>query len=247
MLRVEGIHAGYGNTRVLRDVSVEVGDGEMVALLGPNGSGKTTLMKTIVGVLRPTAGHVMLDDQRLDGRRPNRITSMGVAIVPENRRVFSFLTVKENLLLAAHARKDKRGVQEDLGFLYDIFPLLEERSSAKGNELSGGQQQMVALGRAVMQRPTVVLMDEPSIGLSPVMVQQLPRMIRGVQERTGAAVLLVEQDAGVALDLATRGYVLRAGSVVRAGTAEELADSKVLLETYLGPTVTRTDPPAAGS
>jgi branched-chain amino acid transport system ATP-binding protein len=235
LLKVENVTAGYGRTLVLRDVTVTVEQGEMVALLGPNGAGKTTLMKTIVGLLRPSSGSIELAGNRIDGRRPEAIARAGVALVPEGRRVFAYLTVRENLILAASTRRDRSGVDEDMEFLYGIFPILEERATAKGNELSGGQQQMVALGRAVMQRPRVVLMDEPSIGLSPVMVQQLPRMIRGVQERTGASVLIVEQDAGVALGLASRGYVLRGGRLVRSGTADELRHSSVLLETYLGP------------
>jgi branched-chain amino acid transport system ATP-binding protein len=234
LLRVEDVSAGYGDRVVLRDLSLTVGDGELVAVLGPNGAGKTTLMKTLVGVVKPRQGRITLDDRRLDGRPPHTIARIGVALVPEHRRIFSTLSVRENLLLASRTRRDRAHVNEDLEFVFDLFPILKERSSARGTALSGGQQQMLALARAVMQRPTLVLMDEPSTGLSPIVVEQLPRMIAGVRDRTNAAVLLVEQDAGVALALADRGYVLRAGRIVHEGSAEELGHSAVLLEGYLG-------------
>jgi branched-chain amino acid transport system ATP-binding protein len=241
LLQVESLTAGYGRTLVLRDVTLGVDPGEMVALLGPNGAGKSTLMKTIVGLLRPHSGSVSVGGRRVDALRPDVIARAGVALVPEGRRIFAYLTVRENLLLAASARRDGKGVDDDLEFLYEVFPVLKERSGSMGNQLSGGQQQMVALGRAVMQQPRLVLMDEPSIGLSPLMVQQLPRMIQGVQERTGAAVLIVEQDAGLALGLASRGYIMRGGRIVREGATDDLRHSSVLLETYLG----SAEPPAA--
>jgi branched-chain amino acid transport system ATP-binding protein len=228
------VTAGYGRSAVLRDVSISVEAGEVVALLGPNGAGKSTLIKTIAGLLRPRAGQIHLGGSRIDGRRPHEIARLGVAVVPEGRRVFAYLTVAENLLLAGHGRRDRQGVKEDLEFLYGAFPALKERAAAMGNQLSGGQQQMVALGRAVMQRPKLILMDEPSIGLSPVLVQQLSPMIRRIQERTGAAILIVEQDAPMALELASRAYVLRGGRLVFSGGATELSDVRTLAEMYLG-------------
>jgi branched-chain amino acid transport system ATP-binding protein len=235
LLRVENVSAGYGSAVVIRDISLCVEAGETVALLGPNGAGKTTLLKTIAGVVRVRKGTVTLGEHQLHGRRPDQIARRGIASVPESRRVFSLLTVKENLLLASRAAGQQKHTDEDLGFVYDVFPVLRERSTAKGNELSGGQQQMVALARAVMQRPSAVLLDEPSVGLSPLIVQQLPVMIRGVQERTGAAMLLTEQDVGVALALASRGYVMRGGGIVFEGSRDELAQSSsVLVESYLG-------------
>jgi branched-chain amino acid transport system ATP-binding protein len=234
LLAVDGLVAGYGRTEVLRGLSLSVAPGELVAVLGANGVGKTTLLRAIMGMVRPRAGTVRFEGTDLTGRRPEEIVRHGLALVPEGRRVFSMLTVRENLLLASRSRGRGREVAEDLEVVFEIFPVLRERAGAHGDQLSGGQQQMVALGRAIMQRPRLVLMDEPSIGLSPLIVQQLPRMIQRVQERTGASVLLVEQDAGVALSLAARGYVLRGGSVALEASGDELAHSDVLLESYLG-------------
>jgi branched-chain amino acid transport system ATP-binding protein len=217
---------------VLRDVSLSVADGEMVALLGSNGAGKTTLMRTITGLVRPTAGAIRVGGADITRQSPDRVSRSGVALVPEGRRVFSMLTVRENLLLAGHGHG--KYTAEDLDFVCEVFPALKDKLRAHGDQLSGGQQQMVALGRAVMQRPRLILLDEPSIGLSPLIVQQLPRMIAGVQERTGAAVLLVEQDAGMALSLVDRAYLLRSGRIISEGAAAELRSSGLLIETYLG-------------
>lgn len=235
MLNVDGLVAGYGKSTVLHEVSVSLGENELVALLGSNGAGKSTLMKTIMGTVRPRRGTITLNGVRLDGKHPDEVARAGIALVPEGRGVFSMLTVRENLLLASHVlRRSRQEVKQDLEFVCEVFPALEQKWNAYGNELSGGQQQMVALGRAIMQRPKVVLLDEPSIGLAPVIVGVLPEMIEGVRARTGASVLLVEQDAGFALSLASRGYLLRAGSIAMEGTTDELRQSDALLEIYLG-------------
>jgi branched-chain amino acid transport system ATP-binding protein len=216
-------------------VSLTVAENEVVALLGSNGAGKSTLMKTITGTLRIREGSIKLDAVQLNGRQADQIAKAGIALVPEGRGVFSMLTVRENLLLASRVRRlSRREVRDDLDFVSQIFPELSSKWKAYGNELSGGQQQMVALGRAIMQRPKVVMLDEPSIGLAPVIVARLPEMIEGVRHRTGAAVLLVEQDAGLALSLATRTYVLQAGQIAYEGAAADLANSQALAEMYLG-------------
>jgi branched-chain amino acid transport system ATP-binding protein len=234
-LTLEHVAAAYGKSVVLHDVSMVVGENEMVTLLGSNGAGKTTLMRAITGTLKLKQGRITLNDRRLDGMSPDRIAQAGVALVPEGRQIFSMLTVRENLLLAGHRqRRAKRRLQDDLDFVCTIFPELKSKWKAYGNELSGGQQQMVALGRAIMQRPRIVLLDEPSIGLSPLIVGRLPEMIEGVRERTGAAILLVEQDAGLALSLAQRGYVLQSGRIALSGSGAELKASATLTEIYLG-------------
>lgn len=234
MLSVENLTAGYGVTRVLRDVSIDVQADEIVTILGPNGAGKSTLMKTITGIVRPTTGQITLNGERIDRFATDKIARRGIALVPEGRRMFSLLTVKEALMLAGHAHGDRKAMRDDLEYVFSVFPVLAERASARGDQLSGGQQQMVALGRAIMQRPNVVLMDEPSVGLAPMIVQQLPKMIGEVKERTGACVLLIEQEAGMALAVASRGYVLQSGKIIQTGTAEELSNSEMLIETYLG-------------
>jgi branched-chain amino acid transport system ATP-binding protein len=243
LLTVEEVVAGYGRSTVLKGVSLTVGDNEMVALLGSNGSGKSTLMKTITGLLRIRGGSIRLGSTRLDGRHADEIAKDGIALVPEGRGVFSMLTVRENLLLASRVRRlSRQEVRDDLDFVCEIFPVLAEKWKAYGDQLSGGQQQMVALGRAIMQRPQVVLLDEPSNGLAPVIVDRLPEMIEGVRKRTGAAVLLVEQDAGFALSLATRGYLLKGGEIAMEGSVAELESSDALTEIYLGPSEARETP-----
>jgi branched-chain amino acid transport system ATP-binding protein len=243
LLTVEEVVAGYGRSTVLKGVSLTVGDNEMVALLGSNGSGKSTLMKTITGLLRIRGGSIRLGSTRLDGRHADEIAKDGIALVPEGRGVFSMLTVRENLLLASRVRRlSRQEVRDDLDFVCEIFPVLTEKWKAYGDQLSGGQQQMVALGRAIMQRPQVVLLDEPSNGLAPVIVDRLPEMIEGVRKRTGAAVLLVEQDAGFALSLATRGYLLKGGEIAMEGSVAELESSDALTEIYLGPSEARETP-----
>ena len=234
MLSVDGVSAGYGRVTVLRDVSLTVGDDELVALVGHNGAGKTTLMKTVTGIVSVASGRIRFAGADISGIGPHKIARRGIAVVPEGRRIFTMLSVRENLLLASRARGGGRHVREDLAFVYEMFPLLEERAGSRGDQLSGGQQQMLALGRTVMQRPRLILMDEPSIGLSPLIVQQLPAMISRVRERTGASILLVEQDAGLALSLASRVYVLERGTITHTGPAEQFVDSELLVEAYLG-------------
>ncbi len=232
MLSVAELQARYGPTPVLRGVSLEVQPREIVSVLGPNGAGKSTLIRVIMGLLRPTAGRIELAGEPVTGKRADQLSRRGLALVPEGRRILTGLTVKENLLLASRERG--QAVRDDLEFVMDVFPALKAKLRAWGNELSGGQQQMLALGRAIMQRPALVMMDEPSTGLSPLIVAELPGMISALQQRTGAAVLLVEQQLALALAVSSRGYVLSGGRVVRSAPTGELTRSEALQQAYLG-------------
>lgn len=234
MLSVDKITVRYGAVTAVRDFSLEVGDTETVAVLGPNGAGKSSLVRAICGFARVVSGQIMLNDVELTNRPSHHIARLGLALVPEGRQLFTTLTVKENLVLAARAVKS-RYIAVDLEFVIDLFPVINQRANALASELSGGQAQMVSLARAIMQRPRLILMDEPSTGLSPLIVRQLPGLISAVRNRTGAAVLLVEQNSNMALEVASRVYVMRTGRSIHTGTAAELrANSSVVLDAYLG-------------
>jgi branched-chain amino acid transport system ATP-binding protein len=232
LLQLEEITTFYGKMRILEDVSIEVDAGELVCLLGGNASGKSTTLKTILGIVRPRAGRVLLDSVDVTTHEvPDRI-ARGLAIVPENRRLFGDMTVLENLELGA-VLQDSRFFKEDLERVYTLFPRLHERRTQLGGTLSGGEQQMVAMGRALMSRPRLLLMDEPSMGLSPALVQQNFEIIKEVHE-AGVAILMVEQNATMALSIADRGYVLATGSLVLSGSASDLLRSEDLKRAYLG-------------
>ncbi len=232
LLQLERITTFYGKMRILEDVSIEVDAGELVCLLGGNASGKSTTLKTILGIVRPREGRVLLDSIDVTTHEvPDRI-ARGLAIVPENRRLFGDMTVLENLELGA-VLQDGRFFKEDLERIYTLFPRLHERRGQLSGTLSGGEQQMVAMGRALMSRPRLLLMDEPSMGLSPALVQQNFEIIKEVHE-AGVAVLMVEQNATMALSIADRGYVLATGSLVLSGSASELLRSEDLKRAYLG-------------
>jgi branched-chain amino acid transport system ATP-binding protein len=233
MLELRGVSTHYGLVQVLRDMDIEVYPGEIVCLLGGNASGKTTTLKTILGMVRPSRGDVFIDGERVTGLTTREIVSRGVTMVPENRRLFTKMTVRENLELGAYQRTDRDGVREDLERVLDIFPRLRERLGQKAGTLSGGEQQMVAVARALMARPKVLLMDEPSMGLAPVLVQQNFELIRSINEQ-GTTVFLVEQNANMALSIADRGYVLQTGQIVLADTAENLLNNPLMREAYLG-------------
>jgi branched-chain amino acid transport system ATP-binding protein len=209
-----------------------VGRGEIVALLGNNGAGKTTTLKTISGLLRPTRGAVMLDGKPLIGVQPHDIVSKGIAHVPEGRRIFNRLTVRENLMMGAYLRRDA-GIADDLDRVFALFPRLEERVGQVAGTLSGGEQQMLAIGRALMLSPRLLLLDEPSMGLAPVLVEQIFDTIAGIN-RQGTTILLVEQNAAMALSIAHRGYVLETGTIALTGTAAELSDNAEVRRAYLG-------------
>jgi branched-chain amino acid transport system ATP-binding protein len=232
VLKVESLDVAYGEIRALKDVGLEVGPGEIVTILGNNGAGKTTTLKTISGLLRPTRGTIMLESQSLLDVPPHAIVSRGVAHVPEGRRIFNRLTVRENLMMGAYLRGDS-GIDADLDRVFGLFPRLAERLTQVAGTLSGGEQQMLAIGRALMARPRLLLLDEPSMGLAPVLVEQIFDTIGDIN-RQGMTILLVEQNAAMALSIAHRGYVLETGSIALTGTAAELSDNADVRRAYLG-------------
>src|SRR5262250_2614944 len=232
MLKVESLDVAYGEIRALKGVGLDVGQGEIVTILGNNGAGKTTTLKTISGLLRPSRGTITLEEQSLVDVPPHAIVSRGVAHVPEGRRIFNRLTVRENLMMGAYLRHDG-GVSTDLDRVFALFPRLHERITQVAGTLSGGEQQMLAIGRALMAQPKVLLLDEPSMGLAPVLVEQIFDTIAAVN-RQGTTILLVEQNAAMALSIATRGYVLETGSIVLSGTAAELSENAEVRRAYLG-------------
>lgn len=233
VLELRGVYTHYGLVSVLRDVNVEIHPGEMVCLLGGNASGKTTTLKTILGYVRPSQGEVLLDGEVVSGLKTTEIVRRGVSMVPENRRLFGDMTVLENLELGAYLRDDRRKVAEDLERVLDVFPRVRERLKQKAGTLSGGEQQMVAMGRALMADPKVLLMDEPSMGLAPVLVEQVFEIIQTIRE-LGRTIFVVEQNANMALSIADRGYVLQTGQIVLADTAENLLKNPLMREAYLG-------------
>ena len=232
VLKVESLDVAYGEIRALKGVELEVGRGEIVTILGNNGAGKTTTLKTISGLLHPTRGTITLETEPLVGVPPHAIVSRGVAHVPEGRRIFNRLTVRENLTMGAYLRSDA-GIAADLERVFTLFPRLAERISQVAGTLSGGEQQMLAIGRALMANPRLLLLDEPSMGLAPVLVEQIFDTISDIN-RQGMTILLVEQNAAMALSIAHRGYVLETGTMALTGTAAELADNPEVRRAYLG-------------
>ena len=233
MLEIKDLYVRYGMIEAIKGISFEVRDGEIVTLIGSNGAGKTTTMHAISGLLKPASGSIMLDGVELTKTPNHKIVSMGLAQVPEGRRVFAQQTVEENLLLGAYARKDKDGIQKDLEHVYDLFPRLLERKKQLAGTLSGGEQQMLAMARALMSRPKILLMDEPSMGLSPLLVKEIFRIIQDINKE-GTTILLVEQNAKMALAIADRAYVLETGKISLEGTGEELSASEEVRKAYLG-------------
>jgi branched-chain amino acid transport system ATP-binding protein len=234
LLEVTGLRVSYGAVAAIKGVDLSVGSGEVVALLGANGAGKSTMLRTISGLIRPRAGRIALGSQSIHRLPPARIVRLGIAHCPEGRRVFGNLSVAENLRLGAAARAERSGVTEDRDRIYAMFPVLRERMHQSAGTLSGGEQQMLALGRALMARPRVLLLDEPSLGLAPLLVQQIFRTLRELKA-AGVTMLLVEQNIKLALDLSDRAYVLRTGEVSLAGSAAELkADYEKVAAAYLG-------------
>ncbi len=233
MLRVEKLEVVYGKVQALWGVSFEVRQGEIVALVGANGAGKTTTIKTISGLLRPAAGSVLLGDERLDQRAPAAMVALGVIHVPEGRKLFPQMTVLDNLLLGGYAPAARTQRPKRLNDVFDIFPVLRDRQGQVAGTLSGGEQQMVAIGRGLMAGPKVLMLDEPSLGLAPIMVEEMFRVIREINQR-GVTVLLVEQNTENALKLAHRGYVLESGRVVLSGSGSDLLANARVREAYLG-------------
>lgn len=234
MLAVKGINVYYGSIHAIRDVSFHVDEGEIVTLIGANGAGKTTTMHAISGLLKPKSGEIVYCGQTISRMEAHKIIRLGLAQVPEGRRVFSGLTVQQNLQMGAYTRRDgKDAIQADFDMVYDLLPRLKERRSQAAGTLSGGEQQMLAIGRALMCRPKMLLLDEPSMGLSPLLVKEIFKIIRDVN-RNGVTVLLVEQNAKMALEVANRAYVLETGTIAMSGEASELANDPKVRDAYLG-------------
>ena len=232
-LALADVHAYYGNIRALRGISLQVAPGESVTLIGANGAGKTTALRTILGAVRPRRGTVVFEGRDLAGLSTDRIVRLGIAQSPEGRRIFPRMTVLENLELGAFARADRDGIASDLERAFALFPRLRERSAQRGGTLSGGEQQMLAIARALMARPSLLLLDEPSMGLSPILVDAIFGIIQDIN-RQGTTILLVEQNARMALRVAHRGYVIQTGRIVLADAAAELLRSDLVRKTYLG-------------
>jgi branched-chain amino acid transport system ATP-binding protein len=233
MLEVQDIHTYYGNIHALKGISLTVEEGEIVTLIGANGAGKTTTLWTIAGLLQPRQGKVFLEDEDLADYKAHEIVYKGVAMVPEGRRVFSKLTVAENLDMGAYHRGDRAGVEEDRERVFSLFPRLKERRSQVAGTLSGGEQQMLATARSLMARPRLMLLDEPSMGLAPVLVEDVFDTIQEIN-RDGTTILLVEQNAHMALQVAGRGYVLQTGEIVLSDTADGLRENSMVQKAYLG-------------
>lgn len=233
MLEVKDLEVYYGVIQAIKGISFRVEQGEVIALIGANGAGKTTTLHTITGLLSPKKGHVIFEGKEITKVPAHKIVSMGMAHVPEGRRVFSDLSVYENLKMGAYTRKDKNEIEESLKNIYKRFPRLEERKNQMAGTLSGGEQQMLAMGRALMSKPKIILMDEPSMGLSPIMVNEIFDIIRSVSQ-SGTTVLLVEQNAKKALSIADRAYVLETGNIALEGNAKDLLEDDSIKKAYLG-------------
>lgn len=232
-LEMIDVGAHYGPIQVLQGLNVKIHAGEIVCLLGGNASGKTSTLRTILGMLEPSSGKIMLDGEQISGLRTSEIVTRGVSMVPENRRLFKRMTVRENLEIGAYLRPDSEEFDEDFERLFKLFPRVKERLGQKAGTLSGGEQQMVAVGRALMARPRVLLMDEPSMGLAPVLVAQNFEIIQRINE-AGTTVFVVEQNANMALSVADHGYVLQGGQIVLSGTSQELLENPQMRKAYLG-------------
>ncbi|MFM9266672.1 ABC transporter ATP-binding protein [Tychonema sp. BBK16] len=233
MLEIKELHTYYGNIHALKGVSLTVKEGEVVTLIGSNGAGKTTTLRTIQGLLRPRQGTVLFEGKPLESMSTEAIVRLGISQSPEGRLIFPRMTVQENLEMGAYLRNDTLGIKSDMEKALNLFPRLRERISQKGGTLSGGEQQMLAIGRALMSRPRLLLLDEPSMGLAPMLVSQIFAIIRDINAQ-GTTILLVEQNARMALTVAHRGYVIQTGQVVVAGTAKDLQSNETVRQAYLG-------------
>ncbi|MBE0582465.1 MAG: ABC transporter ATP-binding protein [Desulfofustis sp.] len=234
MLKLRNIKTFYGNIQALKDVSIEIREGEIVALIGANGAGKTTTLMSICGITPPRSGEILLDGDPIQGLGAEKIVQKGIVQVPEGRRIFPDLTVQENLEMGAFLRKNKRLVQQDMNYVMTLFPILEKRRSQLGGTLSGGEQQMLAISRALMARPRVLLLDEPSLGLAPLIIKQIFEIIRQINKESNTTIFLVEQNANQALKLADRGYVMENGHITLVDSAENLLANDDVRKAYLG-------------
>lgn len=233
ILELRHVNTHYGPIRMLQDVNIKIYPGQIVSLLGGNASGKTTTLKTILGMVKTTSGQVILDGEEINDLTITEIVSKGISMVPENRRLFQRMTVRENLEMGAYLRSDGKSIEEDMEHIFEMFPRVKERLKQRAGTLSGGEQQMVAVGRALMARPKILLMDEPSMGLAPIFVQQTFDIFQQINE-AGTTIFVVEQNANMALSIADYGYVLQTGRIVLADSAQNLLKNKMMREAYLG-------------
>ncbi len=233
MLEIKDLHVSYGGIKALRGINIEVPDGKIVTLIGANGAGKSTLLRTISGLVKAENGSILLDGEELTGKQINKICESGIALSPEGRRVFADLSVMENLRIGAYLRNDKKEIEKDLEWVFKLFPRLKERSWQFAGTLSGGEQQMLAVGRALMSRPKILMLDEPSLGLAPLIVQQIFNIIREINN-AGVTVLLIEQNANMALKTADLAYVIETGEIVLSGTGKQVLENPTVREAYLG-------------
>jgi branched-chain amino acid transport system ATP-binding protein len=233
LLELENMHSYYGHIHALRGISLTVDEGEVVTLIGSNGAGKTTTLRSIHGILPPREGKIIFDGEEIQGVPAHELIGRGIAQSPEGRKIFFRMTVLENLEMGAYHRNDASEVREDMDRVFDLFPRLKERTKQEAGTMSGGEQQMLAIGRALMSRPKLLLLDEPSMGLAPVLVERIFEIIREINKQ-GTTLLLVEQNANVALEIATRGYVLESGAIVNSASASELREDPSVREAYLG-------------
>ena len=234
MLRLKNINSFYGNIQVLKNVNIEISRGEIITLIGANGAGKTTTLMTISGLVPSRSGEITFMGKTIHNMRPDRIVSLGISQVPEGRRVFPYLTVLENLDMGAFLRTDRKNIKKDIEYIFDLFPILSQRRNQHGGTLSGGERQMLAISRAIMARPALLLLDEPSLGLTPLIIRQLFEIIKKINIENQATVFLVEQNANLALKAAHRGYVMENGSITLSDSAENLLSNENVKKAYLG-------------
>ena len=234
MLKIENIQTFYGNIQALQDVSIEINEGEIITLIGANGAGKSTTLMSISGVEPARHGKITFDGQDITHMDPDKIVQLGIIQVPEGRRIFPYLSVSENLDMGAFLRNDKEEIIRDTEYVFDLFPLLKERRNQAGGTLSGGEQQMLAISRAIMAKPKLLLLDEPSLGLAPIIVQQIMAIIKKINKEQKTTIFLVEQNANLALKLADRGYVMETGRITLSDTAKNLRENDAVRKAYLG-------------
>ena len=233
MLKIENLVVSYGGIEALKGISLEVPDGKIVTLIGANGAGKSTLLRSIIGLVKVTSGEITYNEQKINGLNSQKIVQTGITLVPEGRRVFPNLSVLENLKIGAYMRNDNEGIEKDINWVYELFPRLQERSWQMAGTLSGGEQQMLAVGRALMCRPKLMMMDEPSLGLAPLIIKDIFRIIREINKQ-GMTILLIEQNANMALKIADKAYVLETGNITMHGTGSELLENPEVAAAYLG-------------
>ena len=234
MLEIRHLETHYGNIQALKDISIKVGEGEIITLIGANGAGKSTTLMTVCGIVTPTSGQIIFEGRDITGMAPEKIATLGISQVPEGRRIFPFLTVMENLDMGALLRKDTAEIKRDLDYVFDLFPILAQRRNQLGETLSGGEQQMLAISRAIMSRPRLLLLDEPSLGLAPIVTRQIFDIIRKINQENNTTIFLVEQNANLALHAAHRGYVMETGRITLSDTAADLLTNEAVKKAYLG-------------